>query len=93
MNDQPTRARAKKRAIAMNQPCSPLFYGHVHQGDVSGGGGAAAAQTARARRPVSPALVLSLVREDYSKRAYFLTGSISEEAYDDDCVFTGGGGF
>lgn len=39
--------------------------------------------------PISPDTLLRKVQQDYRDRTYFLTGDISEECYDADCVFTG----
>lgn len=39
-------------------------------------------------RLLSPALLKKKIEEDYAN-AYFLTGQISADAYDEDCVFTG----
>jgi hypothetical protein len=39
--------------------------------------------------PLSPARLLELVRKDYEDRCYFLTGDISDAAYDADCEFVG----
>jgi hypothetical protein len=41
------------------------------------------------RAAIRPEALLKKVQEDYTKRTYFLTGVISDEAYDEDCVFTG----
>lgn len=44
--------------------------------------------TSNKPRLLSPALLKKKIEEDYAN-AYFLTGQISADAYDEDCVFTG----
>lgn len=41
------------------------------------------------RAAIRPEALLKEVQDDYTKRTYFLTGVISDKAYDEDCVFTG----
>lgn len=48
-----------------------------------------AAGAARRRSSVSPQALKAKIKRDY-EAAYFLTGDISADAYDEDCVFTGG---
>lgn len=47
-----------------------------------------AAGAARRSSSISPQALKAKIKRDY-EAAYFLTGDISADAYDEDCVFTG----
>lgn len=47
-----------------------------------------ASGAAKRARSISPTALKSKIQRDY-EAAYFLTGDISADAYDEDCVFTG----
>ncbi len=50
--------------------------------------GSLASASAKVVPRLSPQALKEKVEEDY-RNAYFLTGDITRDAYDEDCVFTG----